>query len=225
MDVQTSPVYVPSVIQPRPAAPQRPQPWFELAVQTIVKQASSKPFLLLVSALGGLRFHTMDVTAEEAAAGWPLLASTIEATGADTVILVQPVNNSIDVCASARGGGPCSMRDAAADMQSSSRVSVSGRIGDCCDGDGSESSSQPHEHPATSSQQPLGSVPEVEHAFFGMVVQSRSSTQLQGCYLLKRSRTLHQSSLGTGCSCTHYSLNRVCSGVPLWKQWQDSWLV
>lgn len=192
-------------------------------MQLVVKQASNKPFLLLVSAIGGLQFHTMDVTPEQAAAGWPLLASTIEGTGADTVILVQPVSKANDICASARGGGACSVQDTAARMQSRSRVSVSGRIGDCCDG--SETSSEGHKHAAPTSQQPSGSLPEVEHAFFGIVVQSRHNTQLQGCYLLKRSRTGHQSSLGTGCSCTHYSLNRVCLGLPLWEQWQDSWLV
>jgi hypothetical protein len=52
------------------------------------------------------------------------------------------------------------------------------------------------------------------------VVQSAAHPQLQGCWLMKTSRSSH-----AHCHCTHYTCTRVCQGQPLAQQLQDSWLV
>jgi hypothetical protein len=64
-----------------------------------------------------------------------------------------------------------------------------------------------------------------ERRFYGLVVQSQQQQHLQGCYLLKVSRTVQRTHSTGGCACTHYSLNRVCQNVPLRQQYVDSWLV
>jgi hypothetical protein len=63
-----------------------------------------------------------------------------------------------------------------------------------------------------------------ERRFYGLVVQSQQQQHLQGCYLLKVSRTVQRTHSTGGCACTHYSLNRVCQNVPLSQQYVDSWL-
>ncbi|KAL4431150.1 hypothetical protein ABPG75_006406 [Micractinium tetrahymenae] len=60
--------------------------------------------------------------------------------------------------------------------------------------------------------------------FWGVVVQSRhpSAASANGCYLLK---TMKNTSAGTGCTCTHFSLTRVSSGEHLEQQFVQSWLL
>ena len=57
--------------------------------------------------------------------------------------------------------------------------------------------------------------------YWGVVVQSRGQpTGVEGAYLLKTVR----SSSSTGCSCTHFSLTRICQGEHLERQFLDAWL-
>lgn len=58
--------------------------------------------------------------------------------------------------------------------------------------------------------------------YYGVVVQSRRHTGVEGCYLLK---TVKSVSRGTGCSCTHFSLTRISAGEHLEKQFVQSWLL
>lgn len=59
-------------------------------------------------------------------------------------------------------------------------------------------------------------------AYWGLVVQGNTASEADGCYVLKTS----QSGGGAGgCSCTHFSLTRVCVGAPLYTQLRDAWLV
>lgn len=61
--------------------------------------------------------------------------------------------------------------------------------------------------------------------YWGLVVQSapgRRATGAEGCYLLKAVRS---ASAAGGCSCTHFSLTRVCRGDHLEHQFVQSWLV
>lgn len=58
--------------------------------------------------------------------------------------------------------------------------------------------------------------------YWGVVVQSRSHTGVEGCYLLK---TVRNTSPGTGCSCTHFSLTRISAGEHLEQQFVSSWLL
>jgi hypothetical protein len=73
----------------------------------------------------------------------------------------------------------------------------------------------------TSSSAPLS-------GYWGVVVQSKHHTGAEGCYLLRAvrqvcppvaSEDLH------GCSCTHYSLTKVCKGEHMERQFIESWLV
>ena len=58
--------------------------------------------------------------------------------------------------------------------------------------------------------------------FWGVVVQSRRHTGVEGCYLLK---TVKNVSPGTGCTCTHFSLTRISAGEHLEQQFVQSWLL
>lgn len=57
--------------------------------------------------------------------------------------------------------------------------------------------------------------------YWGVVVQSRRHTGVEGCYLLK---TVKNTS-ATGCSCTHFSLTRIAAGEHLEAQFVQSWLL
>lgn len=58
--------------------------------------------------------------------------------------------------------------------------------------------------------------------FWGVVVQAPEHTGVAGCYLLK---TVKNTTPGTGCTCTHFSLTRISSGEHLEQQFVQSWLV
>jgi len=63
--------------------------------------------------------------------------------------------------------------------------------------------------------------------YWGVVVQSKHHTGVEGCYLLRAVRQISPpvSSNDHGCSCTHYSLTTVCKGEHMERQFIDSWLV
>jgi hypothetical protein len=76
-----------------------------------------------------------------------------------------------------------------------------------------------------------GAEPEV--AFYGLVAQSTTlpglprglgtsalSSCVDGCYVLKTERNKDVS----GCTCTVFTLTRVCQGQPLYQQLRESWL-
>lgn len=79
-------------------------------------------------------------------------------------------------------------------------------------------------------------VSSTQVAYYGLVVQSFQSDQqappsagapspshgaADGCYLLK---TANNYDGLTGCTCTHFTLTRVCQAKPLYQQLQDAWL-
>lgn len=113
---------------------------------------------------------------------------------------------------------------------------LTGKVGDCCDDDTPNSSSSKRTSILPSSTgdsntkarvavrtaaipntQPTGQ----ETSYWGVVVQSKLHTGSEGCYLLKTVRNV----CSTGCTCTHFSLTRVCPRENLEKQFVDSWLV
>ena len=66
--------------------------------------------------------------------------------------------------------------------------------------------------------------------YWGVVVQSRHHTGAEGCYLLRAVRQIcpptgSDADHGHGCSCTHYSLTKVCRGENVARQFVNSWLV
>lgn len=73
---------------------------------------------------------------------------------------------------------------------------------------------------ASSSSTPLS-------GYWGVVVQSKHHTGAEGCYLLRAVRQVCPpvESDDHGCTCTHYSLTKVCKGEHMERQFIDSWLV
>lgn len=63
--------------------------------------------------------------------------------------------------------------------------------------------------------------------YWGVVVQSKRHTGAEGCYLLRAMRQVCPpvASDDHGCTCTHYSLTKVCKGEDMERQFIDSWLV
>ncbi len=79
----------------------------------------------------------------------------------------------------------------------------SGRVGDCCDEVGVGASHLPQEgsgDPSSGTQHP-----RAFHGFWGVVVQTKDRSRVEGCYLLKAGCSVVEQ----GCSCTHYTLTRV----------------
>lgn len=63
--------------------------------------------------------------------------------------------------------------------------------------------------------------------YWGVVVQSRHHTGTEGCYLLRAVRQICPPGPESdhACSCTHYSLTKVCRGENVERQFVNSWLV
>lgn len=55
--------------------------------------------------------------------------------------------------------------------------------------------------------------------YWGVVIQSHWSSQVDGCYVLKTVRSAVED-----CTCVHYSLVNVCQGEPYSAQLAASWL-
>ena len=117
--------------------------------------------------------------------------------------------------------------DASSSSPSASRSYIwSGHYGDCCADEAEEDGAAllaAAEEAAARQQRPQGgdgSGPSSE--FFGVVAQCPGCPEVDGCYLLRRSRAS-----GGDCACVHWCLTRVCrrSGAPLAEQWAASWLV
>jgi hypothetical protein len=120
---------------------------------------------------------------------------------------------------------------------------LTGKVGDCCEDEAHDhhTASASSSGPAQSSILPFAAsgssasqrlavranaIPpnQAQHSgsgYWGVVVQSRHHMGVEGCYLLKAVR----SDAATGCSCTHFSLTRVCQGDNLEKQFVNSWLI
>ena len=98
---------------------------------------------------------------------------------------------------------------------SRARLVNSGRVGSCCDAVVGET-------PASDTDDVSGGVDESLHAsysagtsahhhskafhgFWGVVVQTKERSSVEGCYLLKAGCSV----VSRGCSCTHYTLTRV----------------
>ncbi len=80
----------------------------------------------------------------------------------------------------------------------------SGRVGDCCDTVevGASHVAQESSGGASSEAQHH---PRAFHGFWGVVVQTKDRSSVEGCYLLKAGCSVVE----RGCSCTHYTLTRV----------------
>jgi hypothetical protein len=160
---------------------------------------------------------------------WRAVAETVSATEPDVVILVQRVDAS--------GGAPTDGAAARSRAADACRALVAagvgervagGHVGDCCEEEGGAAAPL-----ALAAAAPRGAAPPLPRrappgpgpppplsGHWGVVVQSRRRTGVEGCYLLRAVRAVG----APGCACTHFSLTRVCAGESLGRQFADAWL-
>lgn len=164
---------------------------------------------------------------------WHAVAEELSGRDPDVVVLCKRVDAAAP---EARPAGTPTERKAASreEVEKACRTLVStgiarsiltGQVGDCClaaagaDAGGfwgrSAAAAAPRAEPAAG----LGQRQEVH--YWGLVVQSRARTGVEGCYLLKTVRNIEPCA---ECSCTYYSLTRVCQGEGLERQFIRSWL-
>ena len=101
------------------------------------------------------------------------------------------------------------------DISTRNRDVLAGKVGECCDDEHVLNQILPfsRQHP-----DPLPGTSSGAHAHdsehttdhWGLVVQSKYTSEAEGCYVLKTVRNTNP----VGCQCTHYSLTRLCSRNP-----------
>lgn len=107
----------------------------------------------------------------------------------------------------------CLHRSALAAKRELEHRLLSGRVGECCDDDD-------HLHTSFSGSQ-HSIVDQQLEDHWGLVVQSKHASDIEGCYVLKTTRNANP----TDCQCTYYTLTKVCRGAPLAAQLSSAWLV
>lgn len=161
---------------------------------------------------------------------WHAIAEELSGRDADVVVLCKRVDTAVPT---AHAHGTPSERKSAsqAEVEKACRTLVStgiaravltGQVGDCCTAEQRTSSfwdQQGTPNKASAPMAPIGQRQEVH--YWGLVVQSRLRTGVEGCYLLKTVRNIEPC---TDCSCIYYSLTRVCQGEGLEQQFVRSWL-
>jgi hypothetical protein len=160
---------------------------------------------------------------------WRAVAETVSATEPDVVILVQRVDASggaltDGAAARSRAADACRALVAAGVGE---RV-ADGQVGDCCEEEGgaaaplalAAAAPRGAAAPLAGRAPPGPGPPPPLSGHWGVVVQSRQRTGVEGCYLLRAVRAVG----APGCACTHFSLTRVCAGENLERQFVDAWL-
>jgi len=82
-----------------------------------------------------------------------------------------------------------------------------GRVGECCDTVGKvyAGDAMNHFREATTQDHGKSTRKEAFHGYWGVVVQTKDRSSVEGCYLLKAGCSV----VDGGCSCTHYSMTKV----------------
>jgi len=201
--------------------------WFEAMVQTVVRHLDgATPFLLKVNLQPMLQLSLVRLSSSDVQKGWQHIQQQHIASEQpyDAVIFVHPVAAGQQPCAVSQvQGEPCPgcphTAPANSCVYSTEAEMFQGRFGDCCSGDEHTTAQQYQQQPPS----PAG---DSQLSYYGLVVQCCDpSESLQGCYLLKAMQVKQHSGGGSGCHCTHYSLNRVCQGPSLQQQLKAAWLV
>ncbi|KAL6781017.1 hypothetical protein ACKKBG_A09415 [Auxenochlorella protothecoides x Auxenochlorella symbiontica] len=212
--------------------------WFQDAVRDVAKHVSEGlPFMELVQLHGpcsGKAPHFSSFKVEDDVVSapqlWRSIAECLSGEDPDVVMLCKRVDSAADV-----GGQASPSSDTVTEVKQACRALVRsgiahavmrGRVGDCCEEDSpwDDRGAGPgfwsrHHHRPHGKAARVGQAQEVN--FWGLVVQSRAHTGAEGCYLLKTVRNVEPA---TDCSCTHYSLTRICQGEGLEGQFVKSWL-
>lgn len=227
--------------------------WFHAAVAEVVRHLDSAPFLQLVrfpdggGALSPSPPELSSFSVPDSVVGapelWGSIAEAVTAHTADIVILVQRVDphggGAAPVDTRARAEEACRKLVASGMGESV----VQGKVGECCDREkppagailpfGAAGRAPPARTAvkvkALPSEGPSGAAAAAPlSGYWGVVVQAAAgqATGAEGCYLLKAVREVSAPGGGApGCSCTHYSLTRVCQGEHMEHQFVNSWLV
>lgn len=250
----------------------RPAPWFQGAIEEIVRQLQSAPFVQIVKLgnnpsqaedLSTYKLSTTNNGEDErshvASQMWDSIAQSLRCDGADAVILVQKIVDNIDLQNLAdteveRQPSDVSVHDACQKLISSGvgQSILRGQVGECCDSTAAKTNETNDNNgvnremneamkqrvglPAVGTiNRPVVKVaalpkggtgrsvePSSFHGYWGVVVQSKCRTGVEGCYLLKAGRAVADG----GCSCTHFSLTRVsANSEPVHSQFVNSWNV
>lgn len=191
----------------RSSAVDRLPQWFEPCLRHIVANLSRAPFLQAVydasgHLMSGTQFTTHPVSEAIVAdpTAWLDLVKTSDNRLANTVIFVHEVSSH---SACSLTGRPREAAEQCSDSSESPAVLRDGLLGDCEDERRDECND--------------GKLVSTVTKYWGLVMQSPAGGP-SGCYLLKT-----EQSSGGHCSCTHFSLTRVCQGVSLAQQALDAW--
>jgi hypothetical protein len=226
-------------------------PWFSAAIREAVKHLDDAPFLELVrfgpEGPDNATFNSFSVPDAVVLAPelWPSIAETVSSESADVVVLVQRIPVDADAAAPQ---SPRRSREVRAHVEDACRRLIAtgvgesmldGHVGECCDEDSSQDSSDAATSTTRTGILPFNTArkavkvkalpaPTVGTAplagYWGVVVQSKHHTGAEGAYLMKAVRSAPASPESGGCSCTHFSLTRICHGEHLERQFVESWL-
>ena len=160
---------------------------------------------------------------------WQSVAKLLSDTKPDAVVLVHrlPSFATEHACASQRAGSAENVLTGLSshqaidqtllqhDISSRNRDILAGKVGDCCEDEHELnqilpfSRQHPDPLPATDRTRSGAHTHDSEQTMdhWGLVVQSKYTSEAEGCYVLKTVRNTNP----VGCQCTHYSLTRLCS--------------
>ena len=93
---------------------------------------------------------------------------------------------------------------------------LAGKVGDCCDDEHELNQILPFSRQHSNPLPPFGNTAsgaydhnmEQSMDYWGLIVQSKYSSQAEGCYVLKTVRNVNP----VGCQCTHYTLTKLSKG-------------
>lgn len=208
--------------------------WLDSCVQDAVRQLDSAPFVQLVYSGRAkvLETHHVPRTATGPSELWQSVAGLLTTNKPDAVILVHrlPSFATEHACASQQTGSSenvltglssheaLDQRALQHDISSRNQDILAGKVGDCCDDEHQLNQILPFSRQHSAPLPATGRTPSGAHQhtqdqtldYWGLVVQSRYTSEAEGCYVLKTVRNTNP----VGCQCTHYSLTRLCKNKP-----------
>lgn len=209
----------------------KPSALLEMLAQKAVKHIDETPCMHFVSQDGVHQRHTVPPVVVEVPQLWRGITEHLSHDSPDAMVLVHRVHDGesgacLSSCPTGEGQSAslCSNKLLSAGLVDQI---MAGKVGDCCEKDhdftftneaiqSALRQSDFYNDVKLSSQSPIEGT-----AFWGLVIQSSRWPNLEGCYLMKTVKVADH----TGCTCTHFSLIRVCKGVPLSDQYSAAWLV
>lgn len=203
---------------------------FDQCITEAVRHLDEAPFLQFVHRTGGMHFtrHSLNKTVAPLKEIWQQNYDHLLFSRPDLMVLVHKVPDEQQPNTywklAEEGQSDAAKMPAIFNHRNTGVVSwmqeniIAGKVGDCCDDDHVD---HDDELEKTSSNDLLNELDvRKDVAFWGLVVQSHLPSQLNGCYLLKTVRNVDP----IGCTCTHFSVNRICNSTPLSDQFLTFWL-